>query len=84
MCNTIFIKNKMLCVRPMGMRNQAIQRLHLPTIPKGCQSFAGVVNFLSQFFPELQWLLKPMYNLTRKARICQWLSKQQEASDKIK
>ena len=39
-----------------------------PTTVKGCRSFVGMVNFLSMFCPELQKLLKPIYNLTRKAR----------------
>ena len=33
---------------------------------KGCKSFARMVNFLSMFCPELQRLLKPIYDLTRK------------------
>ena len=35
---------------------------------KGCRSFAGMVNFLSMFCPELQKLWKPIYDLTRKGR----------------
>ena len=35
---------------------------------KGCRSFVGMVNFVSIFCPELQKLLKPIYNLTRKGR----------------
>ena len=40
--------------------------------PKGCRSFAGMVNFLSMFCPELQKLLKPIYDLTRKGRSFNW------------
>ena len=39
---------------------------------KGCRSFAGMVNFLSMFCLELQTLLKPIYNLTRKGRHVIW------------
>ena len=39
-----------------------------PTMVKGCRSFAGMVNFLSMFCPDLQKLLKPIYDLTRKGR----------------
>ena len=35
---------------------------------KGCTSFVGMVNFVSIFCPELQRLLKPIYDLTRKGR----------------
>ena len=66
MGNTIFIRNKRVCVRPLRSRIEAIQKLDTPTMIKGCQSFAGMVNFVSLFCPELQKLLKPIYNLTRK------------------
>ena len=41
-------------------------------MPKGCRSFAGMVNFLSMFCPKLQKLLKPIYDLTRKGRHFIW------------
>ena len=53
-------------------RLEAIQKLQPPGTPKGCRSFAGVVNFLSMFCPELQTLLKPIYDLTRKGRPYYW------------
>ena len=37
---------------------------------KDCRSFAGMVNFLGLFCPELQKLFKPTYYLTRKGRKC--------------
>ena len=51
---------------------------------KGCQSFAGMVNFLSIFCPELQKLLKPIYNLTIKGRQFIWGKEEQEAFEEIK
>ena len=68
MGNVIFIKDKKVCVRPLRGRVEAIQKLNPPTTPKCCQSFTGMVNFLSMFCPELQMLLKPIYNLTREGR----------------
>ena len=47
---------------------EAIQKLQPPTTVKACRSFAGMVNFLSMFCPELQKLLKPIYDLTRKGK----------------
>ena len=44
-----FIKNKKVCMKPLRSRLEAIQRLQPPKTPKGCRSFAGVVNFLSMF-----------------------------------
>ena len=62
MGNEIFIENKKVCIKPLRNRLEAIQRLQPPRTPKGCRSFAGVVNFLSMFCPELQKLLKPIYD----------------------
>ena len=65
MGNIIFIKDRKVCVKPLRSRVEAILKLNLPSMPKGCRSFTGMVNFLSMFCPELQRLLKPIYNLTR-------------------
>ena len=43
-----------------------------------------MVNFVSIFCPELQKLLKPIYNLTRKGRQFIWGGEQQKALDEIK
>ena len=51
---------------------------------KGCQSFTGMVDFISLFCPELQKLLKPVYDLTRKGRQFIWGNEQQQAFDEIK
>ena len=68
MGNIIFIKDKRVCIKPLRNRIEAILKLEPPKMPKGCESFAGMVNFLSMFCPELQKLLKPIYDLTRKGR----------------
>ena len=59
MGNKILIENKKVCMKPLRSRVEAIQRLQPPKTPKGCRSFAGVVNFLSMFCPELQKFLNP-------------------------
>ena len=84
MGNTIFIKEKRVCVKPLRSRLEAIQTLKPPTNQKGSRSFAGVVNFVSIFCPELQKPLKPIYELTRKGRPFVWGDEQQKAFDKIK
>ena len=68
MGNMIFIRNKRVCVRLLRTQIEAIQKLRPPTTIKGCRSFAAMVNFVSIFCPELQKLLKPIYDLTRKGR----------------
>ena len=72
MGNTIFIKEKIVCVKPLCSRLEAIQKLWPPTTVKGCTSFVGMINFLSIFCQDLQKLLKPIYDLTRKGRPFNW------------
>ena len=79
MGNVIFIKDRKVCVKPLRSRLEAIQKLTLPVTPKACRSFARMVNFLSMFCLELQKLLKPIYDLTRKCRQFTWRREQQEA-----
>ena len=43
-----------------------------------------MVNFVSIFCPELQKLLKPIYDFTRKGRQFLWEEEQQKAFDEIK
>ena len=84
MGNTIFIKERRVCVRPLRNQLEAIQNLKPPTTQKGCRSFAGVVNFVSIFCPELQKLLKPIYELTKKGRPFALGEEQQKVFDEIK
>ena len=51
---------------------------------KQCKSFAGMVNFVSIFCPELQKLLKPIYDLMRKGKQFVWGIEQWNAFDEIK
>ena len=65
-------------------KSDAIQKLEPPTTIKGCRCFVGMVNFVSIFCSELQKLLKPIYDLTRKGRQFIWGEEQQKAFDEIK
>ena len=84
MSNTIFIKEKRVCVRQVRSRLEAIQKLKPPMIQKGCRNFAGVVNFVSIFCPGLQKLLKHIYELKKRGRPFVWGDEQQKAFDEIK
>ena len=84
MGNIIFIKDRRVCVKPLRSRLEVIQKLKPPTMAKGCRSFAGVVNIMSIFCPELQKLLKPIYDLTRRGRHFIWGDEQQTAFEEIK
>ena len=82
--NKIFIQSKRVCVKPLRSRLDAIQKVQPPSTVKGCRSFAGMVNFLSMFCSELQKLLRPIHDLTRKGRPFIWGREQQESFDEIK
>ena len=84
MGNTIFIKERSVCVKPLHSRFEVIQTVKAPTTAKQCKSFAGMVNFVSIFCPELQRLLKPIYDLMRKHRQFIWGQEQQDTFDEIK
>ena len=55
-----------------------------PVTFETCRCFAGIVNFLSIFCQDLQKLLKPIYDLTRKSRPFKWQQEQQTAFEEIK
>ena len=84
MGNTIFVKERRVCVKPLHSRLEAIQKMKAPTTAKQCKSFAGMVNFVSIFCPELQRLLKPIYDLTRNGRKFVWGKEQKDAFEEIK
>ena len=82
--NEIFIKDRRVCVKPLHSLLEVIQKIKAPTMAKQCKSFAGMVNFVSIFCPELQKLLKPIYVLMRKGKQFVWGIEQQKAFDEIK
>ena len=84
MGNETFVENKKVCVKPLRNRLEAIQKLQPPKMPKECRSFMGVANFLSMFSPELQKLLKPIYDLTKKRKPFNWGKEQQDSFEEIK
>ena len=84
MGNTIFIKERRVCVKLLRTRLEAIQNLKPPTTQKVCRNLPRVVNFVSIFCPELQKLLKPIYELTKRGRPFIWGEEQQKAFEEIK
>ena len=67
MGNIIFIKDRKVCVKPLRSRLEAIKKFQPPTT-KGCRSFLRMVNLLRMLCPELQKILKPIKDLTRKGK----------------
>ena len=73
-----------MCVKPLRSRIEGIQKLKPSTTIQDCESFAGMVNFVSIFCPELQKLLKPIYDLTRKGRQFIWEEEHEVAFEERK
>jgi hypothetical protein len=84
MGNVFKIKNRRVTISPMKDRISAMLLIPAPQTPKECKSFCGVVNYLSLFCPELQKLLHPIYQLTRKGVPFIWTDEHQETFDEIK
>ena len=82
--NTIFIRDRRVYIMALQGRLEAIQKLKPPMTVKGGRIFVRMVNFISIFCPELQKLLKPIYDLTRKGRQFVWGKEQQLAFQEIK
>ena len=84
MGNVFHIDGTTISITPLQSRVEAIQKLQPPVNVKECKSFCGVVNYLSIFCKNLQKLLKPIYDLTKKGRPFLWQEEQQRAFDIIK
>ena len=82
--NVFHIENGVITITPLKSRIEGIQKLPPPTTVKACKSFCGVVNYLSLFCKDLQKILKPIYELTRKEMPFHWSEVHQKAFIYIK
>ena len=78
------INRRTMTITPLRSRTEAINKIPTPKTPKQCKSFYGVVNYLSLFCPDLQKLLKPIVELTRKGRPFMWGEAQEKAFNEVK
>ena len=84
MANEFSINQRTITITPIRSRTEAINKIPTPKTPKQCKSFCGVVNYLSLFCPDLQKLLKPIVELTRKGRPFMWGEAQEKAFREVK
>ena len=71
------INKRTMTITPLRSRTEDINKIQ-------CKSFCGVVNNLSLFCPDLQKLLKPIVELTRKDRPFIWGDAQEKAFREVK
>ena len=84
MGNGLTINRRAMTITPLRFRTEAINKIPTPRTPKQCKSFFGVVIYLSLFCPDLQKLLKPIVELTRKGRPFIWGEAQEKAFREVK
>ena len=84
MGNEFTITKRTMTITPLRSRTEAINKIPTPRTPKQCKSFCGVVNYLSLFCPDLQKLLKPIVELTRKGRPFIWEEAPEKAFKEVK
>ena len=84
MGNEFTITKRTMTITPLRSRTEAINKIPTPRTPKQCKSFCGVVNYFSLFCPDLQKLLKPIVELTRKGRRFIWGDAQEKAFKEVK
>ena len=82
--NVFHIEDGVITITPVKSRIETIQKLLSPTTLKECKSFCGVVNYLSLFCKDLQKILKPIYELTRKEMPFYWTGSHQKAFEEVK
>ena len=78
------INKRTMTITPLRSRTEAISKIPTPKTAKQCKSFCGVINYLSLFCPDLQTLLKPIVELTRKGRPFVWSQEQEKAFKEVK
>ena len=84
MGNVFKVEKGKFVITPVKTRVEAILNTPAPLTAKECKSFCGVVNYLSFFCQNLQKLLAPIYDLTRKGRPFIWTEAHQKTFDTIK
>ena len=84
MGNEFVINKRTMTITPLRSRTEAISKIPTPKTAKQCKNFCGVVNYLSLFCPNLQTLLKPIVELTRKGRPFVWGQEQERAFKEVK
>ena len=83
MGNEFVINKRTMTITSLWSRSEAISKIPNPKTAKQCNSFCGVVNYLSLFCPDLQRLLKPIVELTRKGRPFVWDQEQERHSKRL-
>ena len=72
------------CFQPMHNRCASIRQIPRPKTPKQVRRLVGAVNYVAGFFPNIQTILKPLHQLTRKKNKFVWTDEHETAFQKVK
>ena len=78
------VKDSKVCYTPLKDNCKTIRNLESPKTLKQTRAFCGMVNSLSSFFPSLQYLLIPFYDLQKKSKKFKWTQEAEKAFKEIK
>ena len=78
------IQEHKVCYTPLKDKCATIRNLESPRTLRQTRAFCGMVNFLSSFLPNLHRLLKPIYDLQKKAKKLKWTEEAKKAFNEIK
>ena len=65
-----------MCVTTQADRCEAIRKMARPHNPKSARIFVGAINYVAQFFPGIQGIMKPLHQLARKNKRFKWSHEQ--------
>jgi len=72
------------CITAMKSKCEAIERLKTPENSKDVRRFIGAVTYLSDYIPNLQYLLRHLHKISSKKSTFIWTQECQTDYDKIK
>lgn len=85
MGHCIFVNDdQQICVLPQENRCEAIRQMERPRNPKSVRRLIGAVNYVSQFFPGVQGVMRPLHKLGRKRKHFKWEQEHETAFVKLK
>ena len=82
--NLFKIENNRITVQPLKSRTEAIKKHATPKTAKQIQIFCGAATYLSMYCPNLQKILKPLRELTKKGAPFAWRDYHQKAFEEAK
>ena len=71
-------------IRPADDKLEAVRKFRAPRDPTEVKSFKGLVQFLSDYLPDLATVAEPLWRVTRKSQKFQFGKEQKEAFQKVK